>query len=89
MSIKAKPVGYIKISKAGKAHIPKIILRECEARSIPFVINAHSVLLFNPTLDLSMLLASIEVLKEDLKLRYRSPEPASSKALKNRVTQGK
>jgi len=65
-----KAVGHICVNKAGKAHIPTIIRKECAAQKIPFVINANSVLLFNPSLDLDSLLKSIDVLRQDVKLRY-------------------
>jgi hypothetical protein len=70
-----KAVGHICVNKAGKAHIPVIIRKECAAQKIPFVINANSVLLFNPSLDLDSLLESIDVLRRDVKLRYGTPGP--------------
>jgi len=74
METKIKPVGTIKLTKTAKAHIPQLIRRETETQpgeEIPFVINAAIVLLYNPKLDLQQLLASLEVLKQDLKLRYQ------------------
>ena len=64
-----RPVGVIKANKAGKAHIHKVILKECGGNAIPYVINASTVLLYNPSLSLEELLASIDVLKQDVKLR--------------------
>jgi len=69
-----RPVGYVKANKAGKAHIPKVIRQECATNEIPYVINASTVLLYDPTLDLNAILASIEVLKEDIKLRIDPKE---------------
>jgi hypothetical protein len=69
---KIKPVGSIKLSKQGKAHIPQLIQKETNTqpgKEIPFVINASTVLLFDPDLNLEELLASIDVLREDVKLR--------------------
>lgn len=74
IQIKIRPVGTIKLTKTSKAHIPELIRRETDTRpgeEIPFVINAATVLLYNPKLDLQQLLASLEVLKEDLKLRFQ------------------
>lgn len=69
-----KPVGYIKITKTCKSHIPELIRRETVVEpggKIPFVINASTVLLYNPDLRLKELLASIDVLKRDVKLRIQ------------------
>ncbi|MDH7564793.1 MAG: hypothetical protein ACQXXG_09490 [Candidatus Bathyarchaeia archaeon] len=73
-----RPVGTIKLTKTSKAHIPELIRRETETQpgeEIPFVINAATVLLYNPKLDLEQLLASLEVLKQDLKLRFKEKTP--------------
>lgn len=73
-TIKIKPVGYLKTSKGSKSHIPGLIRRETGTKpgeKIPFVINANTVLLYDPTLTLEQLLASINVLKEDVKLRTK------------------
>jgi hypothetical protein len=71
---KIKPVGTIKLTKENKAHIPKLIRRETDTapgEEIPYVINAATVLLYNRKLELNQLLASLDVLKEDLKLRFQ------------------
>jgi len=71
---KIKPVGHIKTTKSGKSHIPEIIMRETETKrgeGIPFLISAHSVLLYNPRLSAEELLASLEVIKKDIVLRER------------------
>lgn len=70
-NIKIRPVGVIKTNKANKAHIHKVIIDECGGREIPYVINASTVLLYNPRLGLDDLLASIDVLKQDVKLRLQ------------------
>lgn len=70
-----RPVNVLKVNKAGKAHIHKVIVEECGGWKIPYVINASTVLLYNPELDLESLLASIEVLKGDVKLRVQK-EPS-------------
>jgi hypothetical protein len=71
---KIKPVGYIKTTKTCKGHIPELIRREVNAApgdQIPFVINARTVLLYDPDLSLESLLASIDVLKRDVALRVQ------------------
>lgn len=71
---KIRPVGYIRLTKTCKTHIPELIRRETETApggKIPYIINASTILLYNPKLDLESLLKSIDILKEDLKLRYR------------------
>jgi hypothetical protein len=72
--MRIKPVGTLKLTKTAKAHIPEIIRRQTETKpgdEIPFVINASTVLLFDPNLDLQQILASLEVLKRDLQLRFQ------------------
>jgi len=66
-----RPVGVIRANKAHKAHIHRIIIEECGGHDIPYVINASTVLLYNPNLSLDSLLASIDVLKRDVKLRLQ------------------
>jgi hypothetical protein len=65
-----RPVGILKVARTSKAHIPKLIMRETGGgHEIPFVIGASIVLLYNPELELEELLETLEVLKQDLKLR--------------------
>jgi hypothetical protein len=66
-----RPVGVIRANKDSKAHIHKVIIEECGTHDIPYVMNASTVLLYNPTLSLDDLLASIDVLKRDVKLRLQ------------------
>lgn len=73
-NINIRPVSVIRANKASKAHIHKIIIDECGGREIPYVINASTVLLYDPKLSLEELLASIEVLKDDIKLRVQRVE---------------
>jgi len=79
---KEKAAGHICINKAGKAHIPVIIRKECDAQKIPFVITANSVLLFNPNLELDSLLESIDILRRDVKLRYGTVPPKAGEEKK-------
>lgn len=69
-----RPVNYIRVNKAQKAHIHKVIMEECATNEIPYVINASTILLYNPNLSLEELLASIDVLRRDVKLRVQSKE---------------
>ncbi len=69
-----KAVGYLKTTKTSKSHIPELIRRETGVEpggQIPYVINASTVLLYNPNLTPEELLASIDVLKRDVKLRVK------------------
>jgi hypothetical protein len=71
---KIKPVGHLKTTKTCKAHIPELIRRETGVEpggKIPYVINASTVLLYNPNLSLKELLASIDVLRQDVQLRLQ------------------
>jgi len=66
-----RPVGYIRPTRIGNAHIPSIVRRELgHPREIPFVVTAHTVLLVDPRRSPEEIIKSLEVLKEDLKLRY-------------------
>ena len=72
MEKRIKPVGYIKTTKTSKSHISSLIHRETGTKagdSIPFVINARAVLLYDPSMSVEEILASINVLKQDVKLR--------------------
>lgn len=71
-----RPVGVIHANKDSKAHIHKVIIEECGSHDIPYVMNASTVLLYNPGLSLDELLASIDVLKRDVKLRLQKETPA-------------
>jgi len=64
-----RPVGVIHANKTSKAHIHRVIIEECGGHSIPYIIDASAVLLYNPNLSLDSILASIDVLKRDVKLR--------------------
>jgi len=73
---KIRPVGHIKITRESKSHISELIRREVGVESpgaIPFVINASTVLLYNPTMTLKEILASIDVLRQDVQLRLQKP----------------
>jgi len=48
---KVRPLGFIRVSKATKAHIPEIIRNEVGTDKIPFVANANTILLYNSDLD--------------------------------------
>lgn len=69
-----RPVNVLKVNKARKAHIHKVIIEECGGHEIPYVINASTVLLYDPRLSLKQLLASIKVLKSDVQLRVVQSE---------------
>lgn len=72
MKEKIKPVGWLKTTKASKTHIPGIIRRETDVspgEKIPYIINARSVLLYDPKLSAQELIDSLNVLKQDILLR--------------------
>jgi len=71
---KIKPVGHLKTTKSCKSHIHGLIRRETGTKpgdKIPYIINANAVLLYDPSLTVDELLASIDVLKRDVKLRQK------------------
>ena len=83
--VKIKPVGYIKTTRRAKSHIPKLIMQETSVElggRIPYLIDAHAVLLFNPHISTKELIESLEVLKREVILR--SSEEDSGKPRKRR-----
>ncbi len=69
---KIRPIGYISISEEGKCHLPSIIRKEVGLKGsgkIPFYLNANCVLLIRLDATLEEVLAGLDVLREDIKLR--------------------
>jgi len=67
-----RPVGKVKVFKKRLGYLPKILLKEVgagEGDEIPFYIDANTVLLVRKDATLEDIIRSLEVLKEDLKLR--------------------
>lgn len=65
-----EPHGYISVSKKHRiARIRDEIIREVKSLKIPYVVNAKTVLLFNPDATPEEILASLDVLRQDIKLR--------------------
>ena len=65
-----KPQGTLKPTKGGTAHIPNRIRMELGyPKEIPFVADAHTVLLFNPKSSVEDILESLKVLAKDIRLR--------------------
>ena len=72
MESKIRPVGYLKTTKTSKSHIPKLMHREVGTKAgehIPFIISSRVVLLYDSSLTIENILASIDVLKQNIKLR--------------------
>jgi len=79
MEMRVKPTGYLKTSKSSKSHIPNLVRDETRTKAgdqIPFIINARAVLLYDPNMTAAEILASIDVLKQDVVLR-EVPKEAS------------
>lgn len=75
MKEKIRPVGWIKTTRDAKSHIPELIRHETDTKpgeKIPFVINARTVLLYDPKMDADELIASLNVLQQDILLRRNS-----------------
>lgn len=69
---RVRPVGYLKLTRTSKTHISELIRRETSVGpggKIPFVINASSVLLYDPKMSTKELVASLDVLRQDIMLR--------------------
>lgn len=72
--MKIKPFNHIKVSKTKIAAIHRVILDELGGKKgekfwIPYIPNAETVLLFNPNTDPEKILASLEVLRQDILVR--------------------
>ena len=67
---KIDPQGTLKPSKTGSTHLPKRIRKELgNVKEIPFVADAHTVILFNPEKTPKEILESLKVLRDDILLR--------------------
>ena len=67
---KIHPQGTLKPSKTGSTHLPKLIRKELgNVKEIPFVADAHTVILFNPGKTPEQILQSLDILKRDIELR--------------------
>jgi len=69
-----EPQGYIHVSEKHRtARIKDEIIREIKSFKIPFVANAKTVLLFDPSASSEDVLTSLDILRRDLQLRIRKP----------------
>lgn len=72
---KINPQGTLKPSKTGSTHLPKLIRKELgDVKEIPFVADAHTVILFNPEKTPEQILQSLDILKRDIQLRIEEKE---------------
>lgn len=70
---KIRPIGHLSTSEEGKCHIPAIIRKEVGLNGpgkIPFYLDANCVLLIRLGATLEEVLAGLDVLKDDIKLRH-------------------
>ena len=73
-SAEIEPQGYINVSEKHRtARIKAEIIREVKSFKIPFITNAKTVLLFDPSASSEDILISLDVLRRDLQLRIRKP----------------
>ena len=69
-----EPQGYINVSEKHRtARIKDEIIREVKSFKIPFVANAKTVLLFDPSASSEDVLVSLDILRRDLQLRIKKP----------------
>jgi bifunctional DNA-binding transcriptional regulator/antitoxin component of YhaV-PrlF toxin-antitoxin module len=70
-----RPHGTVRVlDSRGFAYLPKVLRRELDAEkgsSLPFFIDANTALLIRRDCTLKDVLKSLDVLKEDLQLRWR------------------
>ena len=65
-----EPQGVLKPTKIGNAHLPKALREELgDPHEIPYVADAHTVLLYDPAKTPEEILKSLEVLAMDIRLR--------------------
>jgi len=64
-----KPVGKISISKQGKAHIPDLIRNTIGEKEVSYLINAKTVILFDPSASPEEVLKSLDIMRRDIELR--------------------
>jgi bifunctional DNA-binding transcriptional regulator/antitoxin component of YhaV-PrlF toxin-antitoxin module len=68
-----RPIGYLRTTREGKSHIPALIRREIGIQGedkIAFFLNANCVLLIRKGASLGDVLQGLDVLKQDLELRW-------------------
>ncbi len=68
-----KALGWIKATDVGTAHIPALIRKSVGMKKIPYIMDAHAILLFDPSKSLEQLLESLEIMKRDLIQRWKGP----------------
>ncbi len=66
---KIKPSGNITITKSGGANIPARIRNEIDAKSLNYVLDAKSAIVFSPEASADEVLKSIEILRQTIELR--------------------
>ena len=62
-------MGTIKPTETGNAHIPELIRKEIESKQIPYIVNAHTAILYNPDVTVEEILESLDILRRDILLR--------------------
>jgi len=67
-----EPQGYISVSEKHRtARIKDEIMREVKTCKIPFIANAKTVLLFDPSASPKDVLNSLDILRKDIALRIK------------------
>lgn len=65
-----KPQGVLKPTLIGTTHIPKTLREELgNPKEIPYVADAHTVIMFDPSKTPEEILESLDVLRRDINLR--------------------
>lgn len=79
-----RPIGKIRVlDKRGYAYIPKLLQNELGVKgkcTIPFYINANTILLIRKGASRSDILRGIDLLKEDLILRWKETSSDQNEA---------
>jgi len=70
MTEKTEKFLHGKISiRSGKAHIPKVIRKELEKNEIGYILDARTVVLCDPDMNIDDLLKSLQLLIEHIQLK--------------------
>ena len=57
--------------RSGKAHIPRAVRKELEKDEVGYILDARTVVLCDPNMDVNDLLKSIELLIEHIRLKMK------------------
>jgi len=68
---KIRPHGVLKVTDSGTTHVPKLIRKEIDRNEIAFLVFPKGALLFDPQIEVDMLVKALSNLIDEVMLRAR------------------